>query len=243
MNDAEWKQLIRDLQVQDRDPEDFDELKQAMWRLEAELELDDRSRLPDLYDLLHTTDNFVVREQVGIAICRMDGLKALPDLLDAIEEDGDSYAVLIGDLMDLVEREHAASAPILTAMIDSGLPRQQARAAWLFGCAAESLSPEPLVNLLNSPDVEVRQNALSSLGEFKQHPLFETYAAFAKSDPDEIVRRIAVMSLGELGTPGRNPSSGPRATIHRKWSRQWSTTPYAGTARVCGEHPEGGVRE
>ncbi len=199
MGDNEFAALITALHNTGGNEVEFENAIKAAQKLD---ELEDRSRLPRLYELLKETDDFFVRENVGLAIANMDGLKALPDLLIAIRADGHDYDGLVSQLMWIVEDNSTESAPLLLDMVDNGAPQERRDAAWLLGCVSEKITPKPLISLLDSEDEKLRENAVGSLGSFSDRPeVFALLKRLAVEDSNKQVRRSAVASLGYSGNP------------------------------------------
>src|SRR5258708_319566 len=76
-SDQEWNDLLAILR--DPDPEEEEE-EDAGERLRATT---DPSRIPDLYVLLREKDNVWVRELAAEPLARLEGIRALPALLEA----------------------------------------------------------------------------------------------------------------------------------------------------------------
>ena len=199
MGDEKFAALIAALHITGGNEVEFEAAINAAQKLDK---LEDRSHLAELYKLLKETDDFFVRENVGLAIANMDGLKALPELLIAIRADGHDYDGLVSRLMWIVEDNSTESVPLLLDMLDNGTPQDRRDAAWLLGCVSERITPEPLVVLLDSQDEKLRENAVGSLGSFSDRPeVFALLKRLAVEDPNKQVRRSAVASLGYSGNP------------------------------------------
>jgi hypothetical protein len=204
MTDAEWNHLLADLHaIQTHD--DVDRAVSAAMRL---AELDDPSRLPDLKALVESADFFIL-EAIGQPIANLEGLKALPILLRALDRgheqghDCDTLAVVIVDLVALHSQD---AAPVLLEMLRSEEDRTRANAAWLMGFAASGVAdPHPLLQALEDPNPDVRGAAVGSLVSFNsQLDVFDALARMLH-DPDESVRVDAASSLGYLGDPRAIP--------------------------------------
>lgn len=199
---SEWDRILADLH-------DFEDIDRALRACEALDRGADEAWLPGLHRLLAEGRNFFVREAAAAPIARLEGLRALPQLLHALKlgedegHDNDGLAALIADL---VWSGPEAAAPILRSMIGEPAGRRRQDAAWLWGFAARALVPEPLLPLLGDPDPRVRAAALGSLGSFKGRE--EVFAGLlaALDDPDEGVRATAAGSLGDHGDPRAIPS-------------------------------------
>jgi HEAT repeat protein len=162
----------------------------------------DESWLPRLHQLLATGRDFFVREAAAVPIARLEGLRALPQLLYALqrgEAEGHDNDGLASVVSDLVWANPAEAAPRLLQMIREPAERQRADAAWLWGFAAEALTPEPLLTLLSDPSPRVRSAAAGSLSSFPGREDVFAGLAHALEDPDEGVKRSAASALGYYG--------------------------------------------
>jgi len=199
-----WDAIVNDL----HDVEDLD------LAVSASAELDraaTASRLPQLYELLRDKD-FFVREAAAVPISRLDGLKSLPDLLQAYErggKEGHDNDGLTTTIISVVEENPRASARLLVRMLDESSTRRKADAAWLMGFVSDELSPEPLLRLLKSRSPAVRSCAAGSLSSFKgdndRTAVLEGLIT-AAADENEQVRVSAVSSLGYLGDSRAMPA-------------------------------------
>jgi len=96
-----WEQAVQDL----TDFENFNEARftRAYYAID---ELSNESRVPELYELL-SHHEYIVREAAAYPLARIEGIKSLPYLLEALirgEEDGhdnDSLAGVISNLLEL----------------------------------------------------------------------------------------------------------------------------------------------
>lgn len=189
---SEWDRIVADL----RNVLDEDRAVRACKELDRAA---DESWLPRLHRLLAEDESFFVREAAAFPIARIEGLRTLPRLLHALElgkEDGhdnDGLAFLITKLVSAAPGE---AAPILLQMIRSRSERIRSDAAWLWGFAAEALTPEPLLKLLNDSSPRVRSAAAGSLSSFQGRD--DVFAALVNAieDPDEEVRCSAASALG-----------------------------------------------
>jgi HEAT repeat protein len=198
MTDAQWNELLGDLHaIQTHD--DVDRAVSAATRL---AELDDPSRLPDLKALVESAEISIL-EAIGQPIANLEGLKALPILLRALDrghEQGHDCDTLAFVIVDLVVSHFQDAAPVLLEMLRSQDDRTRANAAWLMGFAASGVAdPRPLLQALEDPNPDVRGAAVGSLASF--HSKLDVFDALARMlhDPDDSVRVDAASSLGYLG--------------------------------------------
>lgn len=111
-----------------------------------------------------------------------------------IDNDG-----MVAVISDLVSSNPEDTAPILLQMIRSRSERKRSDAAWLWGFAAEALTPDPLLKLLSDSSPRVRSSAIGSLPSFKGREDVFAGLVNALEDPDEEVRYSAASSLGYYG--------------------------------------------
>lgn len=198
IDDEQFQTLIQNLQHFETDAD----LERAIQAAEQLSKLKDRSRLPALYKLLDETDDFFVREEVGIPILHMDGLKALPQLLAVMRKDDHDYDGLASEIAWLVEDNAEQAAPLLLEMLRTGTLPERRDAANLLDYASDEIEPDCLLELLSSDDQELRRNAIGTLGSFIDRPeIFDMLAKLALNDNDEQVRRAAVADIGRSGNP------------------------------------------
>lgn len=191
----EWHRILQNL----RSSDDV-ELMEACVALD---EAADESRLPDLYALLTEKGNLCAREAAVAPVIRLAGLRALPQLLDALrlgEEEGhdnDGPATLIADL---VQEDPAAAEPLLSSMLRGEDPARRAQAVWLLGFAVPAATVAPLVDVLSAdPSPKVRVEAAGALSSFEGSEVAMNALVRALDDADENVRASAASSLGHLG--------------------------------------------
>jgi bilin biosynthesis protein len=189
---SEWDRIIAELH-------DVEDIRRAVGAYERLSKAADESWLPRLHQLLATGRDFFVREAAAYPIARLEGLRALPQLLHALKRgedeghDNDGLAALVSDL---VWANPDQAAPLLIQMIGSSSERQRSDAAWLWGFAATALPPEPLLRLSKDPSPPVRSAAIGSLGTYKgRDDVFATLTQ-ALHDSDESVRCSAASALG-----------------------------------------------
>lgn len=193
---TEWKRILADLHAEDDGP-------RAVAAYEALDKAADESRLPDLHRLLTDSDNFFVREAAAVPIARLEGLRALPDLLRAHQRgsqdghDNDGLSTVIADLVAGAPQE---AAPLLLSMLVDASEKTRSAAAWLLGFVSEVTSPEPLLVALGDPSSQVRADAAGSLASYGGRAgVFEGLVQTLDEDTDEDVRVSAASALGYLG--------------------------------------------
>jgi bilin biosynthesis protein len=192
---SEWDRIIADL----HDVEDIDRAVAACEALDKSA---DESWLPRLHQLLANGRDFFVREAAAVPIARLEGLRALPQLLHALqlgEEEGHDNDGLSSVVEGLVSANPEEAAPALLRMIRGPSERQRSDSAWLWGYAAKALSPEPLLELLSDPSPRVRSAAVGSLGSFEGREDVFASLVQALEDPDEQVKCSAASALGFYG--------------------------------------------
>src|SRR5438128_3315362 len=156
---SEWDRIISDL----HESENVDRAVAACQALDQAA---DESWLPRLRRLLAESRDFFVREAAATPIARLEGLQALPQLLHALhlaEEEGHDNDGLGALISDLVWANPQQAAPMLHQMLCAS-SEQRRDAAWLWGFAAEVVTPEPLLAALDDPSPRVRSAAAGSLG-------------------------------------------------------------------------------
>jgi HEAT repeat protein len=192
---SEWDRIVADLH-------NVFDVDRAVKAGEALDKAADESWLPRLHRLLAKDKSFFVREAAAFPIARLEGLRALPKLLHALklgEDDGHDNDGLAAVVSDLVSAHPEEAAPILLQMVRSRSERKRSDAAWLWGFAAEALTAEPLLKLLNDSSHRVRSSAIGSLPSFKGREDVFAGLVSALEDPDEEVRCSAASSLGYYG--------------------------------------------
>ncbi len=192
---SQWDRFIADL----HDMQNMDRAVAACAALDRAA---DASRLPELHRLLAEGRDFFVREAAAAPITRLEGLRALPQLLharhlgEAEGHDNDGLDFLI---TELVSANAGQAAPPLRRMIEEPSERQRSDAAWLWGFAAAALTPDPLLALLADPSPRVRSAAAGSLGSFPgQEDVFAGLVR-ALNDPEDGVKCSAASALGHYG--------------------------------------------
>jgi hypothetical protein len=126
----------------------------------------DPSHINDLYKLMES-DNFYVREVIADPLARLEGVRALPILFQALqrgEQQGHDNDGLTNTMIGLFESNKDVVAPMLIDMTQSPLASLRADAAWALGFVASAIDPEILFKLFTEdPDAEVRGVAADSL--------------------------------------------------------------------------------
>ena len=103
----DWDRIISDL----HDVHDMDRALTAMKALDLAT---DETWLPRLHQLLAEGRDFWVREAAAYPIARLEGLKALPQLLHALQlgvRDGHDNDGLVTLIVGLVQADSGASGP------------------------------------------------------------------------------------------------------------------------------------
>ena len=193
---SEWDRILADLHDVEEDTD------RAVAACEALDKAADESWLPRLHQLLAKGRDFFVREAAAVPIARLEGLRALPQLLHALqlgEEEGHDNDGLGSVVSDLVWANPEEAAPVLLQMIRAPSGRHRSDSAWLWGYAARALTPEPLLALLSDPNPRVRSAAIGSLGSFRGREDVFARMVRALEDPEERVRCSAASALGFYG--------------------------------------------
>lgn len=145
-----WDELLAELcQVHDVD--------RSLAAREALDEQADASWLPWLYEVLANGEDFFVRESVAEPIIRLDGLRALPQLLQAMHDIESQYPIdecnkdnvenvktalravagLSFQISELIELHAEGAVAVLTKMLNDTNPRTRGDAEWLMGFAID----------------------------------------------------------------------------------------------------------
>jgi bilin biosynthesis protein len=193
---SEWDRIIADLHHVEENTD------RAVAAFEALDKVANESWLPRLYQLLAKGRDFFVREAAAVPIARLEGLRALPQLLDALQrgaEEGHDNDGLASVVSALVEANSGEAAPALARMIREPSEGRRSGAAWLWGFAAKALGPEPLFALLGDASPRVRSKAVGSLGGFQGREDVFGCLVRALNDPEESVRCAAASALGYYG--------------------------------------------
>jgi HEAT repeat protein len=172
---------------------------QAIYDLEKEA---DASWLPELRDELVKGPDFFVREGVASTVVKFDGLQALPLLLEAQRlgrlerHDNDGLDAII---MDLIERDKAASYAVLRPMVQHADPTMRAGAAWLLAFVRSHANVNEVIALTADTSADVRSSAIGSLPSFPRTEQSFALLTKALDDPAEEVRIAAIWALGRFG--------------------------------------------
>jgi HEAT repeat protein len=194
MPNLHWPQLIQDLRG--------DNIDRAVRACEEISETADETNIAELYSLLND-DNFFIREAAALPLARLEGARALPSLFRAMTRgvqdghDNDGMCAAIWDLFDLNQEE---VLPLLQNMLNDEDKNTRAHAAWAMGYYAKQISPNILINLLDSEsNIEVRAAAIGSLSSFKGSPDVVDKLISLLNEPNEQIIIDVISSLGYLG--------------------------------------------
>ena len=193
---SEWDQIVADLYAVE---EDVDRAVAACEELDR---CADESWLSGLHRLLSEGENFFIREAAAVPIARLEGVRALPQLLYALQlgvEEGHDNDGLNSVVAAVVEANPEEAAPSLLHLLRGPSECQRSAAAGLLGLAAKIIGPEPLLALLSDASPRVRAAAVGSLAGFKGREGVFASLMQALDDPDEGVRRSAASALGYYG--------------------------------------------
>ncbi len=217
---SEWNRILADLH-------NVEEVNRAVAACEALDKAADESWLPRLHQLLAEGRDFFIREAAAVPIARLEGLGALPQLLHALqlgEEEGHDNDGLAALVTGLVWANPEEATPALLRMIREPSERQRSDAAWLWGFAAQALTPEPLLALLNDPGPCVRSAAIGSLTSFKDREDVFASLVLALDDSDEQVKCSAASAWATTVIGGQFPTFvGCSPTRPRRFGASWST--------------------
>jgi HEAT repeat protein len=184
-----------------REMNDLDDVERAV---RAADELDRHATVADVATIrkLMEKGNYFFRECLGQTLARLEGVAALPFLLDLLRDgcaEGHDHDGLGAAIMDLVEINKIAAAPILTELCHSASSSERRDAAWLWGFAGEAVPIQPLLALSRDECPEVRGAALGSLASCKNREEVFQALVGALKDPQENVRVDAISALGYYG--------------------------------------------
>lgn len=194
MAEQDWDRLVADLRAV---VGDIDRAVDAVPALAA---LADASRVPDLYRLLRD-DEFFVREAAAEPLARLEGVRALPQLFEALsrgEQEGHDNDGLVFTIVELLESHPEEVRPLLLAMLRSPEPQERGHAAWALGFAPAEETLDPLLAALADQSPAVRGAAAGSLGSFGADKVIDPLLQ-ALQDGDAGVRIDAAATLGYLG--------------------------------------------
>lgn len=129
---SEWDRLIADLEATGEDTD------RAVAACEALDKAADTSWLPRLYELLATGRDFFAREAAAGPIARLEGSRALPQLLHALElgkAEGHDNDGLNSVIVTLIEADPEQATIALRQLLQVPSEYQRAAAADLLGLA------------------------------------------------------------------------------------------------------------
>lgn len=155
-----------------------------------------------LYQALRVKDEFFFRELVAPAVVHLDGVSALPRLLEALRlgsDEGHDNDGLVGTIWDLTDGHKSEVAEILLPMADSADAGERESAAWLLGSVHDQVQPEVLIKLAADSESDVRQSAFGSLSLFKGNEAVFDCLVRGLHDPESAVVRAAASSMGYFG--------------------------------------------
>ncbi len=181
------------------DTDDLDRSAAAIGLLETEASPD---WLPVLHEIMAMPDEFYMREGVAPAIIRLEGVSALPRLIDALRlgfAEGEDCDGLQAYVSDLIKSDPVASSSILLPLAESSDSADRSDAAWLLGFVHEAVPPTVFLRLAADESPRVRDSACGSLALFKGHEPAYQMLVQRLDDPDEDVRISAMSSLGYFG--------------------------------------------
>lgn len=195
ISQSEWNELLYTLHnVQDVD--------RAVQACKIIGQVANEAHIPDLYALLQS-DDFFIRETVAEPLARLEGVKALPALLEALTRgvaDGQDNDGLSTTVIGVLEENAADVAPLLLAMLQAEDATTRAHAAWGLGFVTEHITAEPLLAVVrHETNAEVKAAAIGSLAVFKDNPVIVQELIEALEDSNSQVRISAISSLGYLG--------------------------------------------
>jgi HEAT repeat protein len=149
----DWRRLLSDMRGLD--------LGRAIAAAREVARMTHRSHLPFLRRLLRD-DSFFVREAAAAPYGAVEGIRALPLLLEAHVRgiaDGHDNDGLDNVITGLVLAQPAEVAPLLLRRLRKRSVPDRAAAAWLLGFVAPEVAPEPLLRCLKDRSPEVRSAA------------------------------------------------------------------------------------
>ncbi len=158
--------------------------------------------LSDLY-LLIESDDFWIREVAAVPLARLEGLKVLPNLFDALNKgfaDGHDHDGLQSTLFDLLESYPQKASAMLLQMLDSNDELDRENAAWGLGFVANEVPLNVLIQALEiERSTKVKSRLIDSLASYKDNPELYGFLVSYLDDENEDVRISAITSLGYLG--------------------------------------------
>jgi len=177
----------------------------AMQALEHEAKPEWRATL---HQALQVKDQFFFREGVAPAVARLDGIRALPRLLEALRlgtAEGHDNDGLVGTIWDLTDGHKSEVAEILLPMATSADAGERGSAAWLLGSVHDEIRPEVLIQLAADPASDVRRSAFGSLASFEGNETVFECLVRGLDDPETMVVVAAAGAMGHFGNPRALP--------------------------------------
>ncbi|MCO5167558.1 MAG: HEAT repeat domain-containing protein [Planctomycetes bacterium] len=195
--DRAWRALVARL----HDTDDVDAAVAACAELDA---LADETWVRRLRRLLLEGRDFFVREAAAWPLARLEGVRALPALLEALAlghaegHDNDGLATIV---VEVVEGDPAGAAPLLRRLVRSRRAADRADGAWLWAFGRAALDAAPLLRLARDRSPRVRSAAVGSLASFvDEAAAFEAVLA-AAHDRSPDVRVSAALGLRGVRSP------------------------------------------
>ena len=110
-------------------------------------------------------------------------------------------ALVTATVATLRIRRQPAPDPNLFAALEHPDAALRQRAAWAFGEFESRAGMRALLNRVGDPDPAVRGTVVWALGEIKDRRAVEAVIARLERDDDVLVREMAAIALGEIGSP------------------------------------------
>jgi HEAT repeat protein len=192
-----WEQAIRNLT-------DFEaaEPTQFIKAFEAIDKLADSSKIPELYRLLNHHE-YIVREAAAIPLARLEGVKSLSLLLEALvrgEEDGHDNDGLVETIAELLESHKGESVDALMGVFQNGDHKIRSGAAWAFGFVVPEITSDFLLEcFLTEKDEKVRAALVGSMDSFKSNQKVINVLLQNVHDENEQVRVSVIFTLAQIG--------------------------------------------
>jgi HEAT repeat protein len=126
-------------------------------------EVADESRLPDLYRLIQD-DDWYIREVASIPLSRLDGVRALPLLFQALtrgRQEGHDNDLLGTMVVEVLEAHPEECAPLLLSMVDDSDPTVRAHGVCALGWQPAAVALAPLIAALR--DCSRRRGCVAGL--------------------------------------------------------------------------------
>ena len=126
-----WQQIVDDLRSRD--------IHRAVRALKYLDKAATEANVPELYALLADRD-FFFGEAVAVPLARLEGARALPQLLRAFQQgvdDGYDNDGLTATIMELVEREPNESEAVLRELMQSDDEHMRENATWALTLVSE----------------------------------------------------------------------------------------------------------